>query len=131
MPPGARFPLPEGFLPGIRALAKKHKVVLIFDEIITGFRWNPGGVQAMTGVIPDLTTLAKILTGGLPGGAVAGCEKSCAFSIPKSKSAASLQRFFIEGPSTATHLPPLPEWPSWTKFAPENPNAPPIPSLQS
>ncbi len=68
-------PLPEGFLPGIRALAKKHKVVLIFDEIITGFRWNPGGVQAMTGVIPDLTTLAKILTGGLPGGAVAGCEK--------------------------------------------------------
>ena len=52
-------PLPEGFLPGIRALAKKHKVVLIFDEIITGFRWNTGGVQAMTGVIPDLTTFGQ------------------------------------------------------------------------
>ena len=68
-------PMPEGFLPGIRALADKHNVVLIFDEIITGFRWSPGGVQAMAGVIPDLTTLAKVLTGGLPGGAVAGCEK--------------------------------------------------------
>jgi len=44
----------------------------VFDEVITGFRWSPGGRQALDGVIPDLTTLAKILTGGLPGGAVAG-----------------------------------------------------------
>ncbi|MBI4185069.1 MAG: aminotransferase class III-fold pyridoxal phosphate-dependent enzyme [Proteobacteria bacterium] len=65
-------PLPAGFLAGLRALADRHRVVLILDEVITGFRWAPGGVQALTGVVPDLTTLAKILTGGLPGGAVAG-----------------------------------------------------------
>jgi glutamate-1-semialdehyde 2,1-aminomutase len=47
-------------------------VVLIFDEVITGFRYALGGAQAYFGVIPDLTTLAKILAGGLPGGAVAG-----------------------------------------------------------
>ena len=68
-------PLPEGFLPDLRVLADRRNVVLIFDEIITGFRWSPGGVQAVTGVNPDITTLAKILTGGLPGGAVAGSEK--------------------------------------------------------
>lgn len=68
-------PLPEGFLPDLRVLADRRNVVLIFDEIITGFRWSPGGVQAVTGVIPDIATLAKILTGGLPGGAVVGSEK--------------------------------------------------------
>jgi len=46
--------------------------VLIFDEVITGFRYAPGGVQALVGVTPDLTALAKILAGGLTGGAVAG-----------------------------------------------------------
>jgi glutamate-1-semialdehyde 2,1-aminomutase len=45
---------------------------LIFDEVVTGFRWAPGGVQEKVGVAPDLTTLAKILGGGLPSGAVAG-----------------------------------------------------------
>jgi len=47
-------------------------VLLIFDEVVTGFRWSPGGVQGLYGIIPDLTTLAKILAGGFPGGAVAG-----------------------------------------------------------
>jgi len=47
-------------------------VVLIFDEVVTGFRVSPGGAQAEYGIRPDLTTLAKILAGGLPGGAVAG-----------------------------------------------------------
>src|SRR5207244_1210807 len=44
----------------------------IFDEVITGFRQGPGGVQEQMGILPDLTTLAKILSGGLPGGAVVG-----------------------------------------------------------
>ncbi len=66
------IPLPEGFLAGLRELADSFGVVLIFDEVITGFRFSPGGVQARIGVTPDLTTLAKILTGGMPGGAVAG-----------------------------------------------------------
>ncbi len=65
-------PLPDGFLAEARRLADAHGLVLIFDEVITGFRWSPGGRQAIDGVTPDLTTLAKILTGGLPGGAVAG-----------------------------------------------------------
>lgn len=68
----AAVPLPEGFLPGLRDLATKHDVLLIFDEVVTGFRWSPGGVQQLTGILPDLTTLAKIVSGGLPGGAVAG-----------------------------------------------------------
>ncbi|HAT34407.1 MAG TPA: glutamate-1-semialdehyde 2,1-aminomutase, partial [Rhodospirillaceae bacterium] len=65
-------PLPDGLLPELRRLADDYEKVLIFDEVITGFRWSPGGRQARDGVIPDLTTMAKILTGGMPGGAVGG-----------------------------------------------------------
>jgi glutamate-1-semialdehyde 2,1-aminomutase len=65
-------PLPEGFLPGIRQLCDRLGKVLIFDEVITGFRWSPGGRQARDGVTPDLFSMAKILTGGLPGGGLAG-----------------------------------------------------------
>ncbi len=65
-------PLPDGFLSALRSLADQYGVTLIFDEVITGFRWCPGGRQARDGVIPDLTTMAKILTGGMPGGAVGG-----------------------------------------------------------
>ncbi|MES0826923.1 aspartate aminotransferase family protein [Ruegeria sp. SCP11] len=65
-------PLPDGFLPGIRQIADDLNCVLVFDEVITGLRWSPGGRQARDGVVPDLTTLAKIVTGGLPGGAVVG-----------------------------------------------------------
>src|SRR5690606_40383831 len=46
--------------------------LLIFDEVITGFRWSPGGGQQRFGVTPDMTTMAKIVAGGMPGGAVAG-----------------------------------------------------------
>ena len=53
-------------------MTRQHGVVLIFDEVVTGFRVSPGGAQAEYGIRPDLTTLAKILAGGLPGGAVAG-----------------------------------------------------------
>jgi glutamate-1-semialdehyde 2,1-aminomutase len=48
---------------------------MILDEVITGFRWSPGGLQQNLGIEPDLCTMAKILTGGLPGGAVAGREQ--------------------------------------------------------
>jgi glutamate-1-semialdehyde 2,1-aminomutase len=65
-------PMILGYLQELRALTTRHDVVLIFDEVITGFRYAPGGAQAYFGVIPDLTTLAKIVAGGLPGGAVAG-----------------------------------------------------------
>ena len=68
-------PLPYGFLGALRQLADQHNAVLIFDEVITGFRWSPGGLQARDEIIPDLTSMAKIVTGGLPGGAVGGKEE--------------------------------------------------------
>src|SRR2546430_2456673 len=60
------------FLRDLRTLTSQRGVVLIFDEVITGFRYSPGGAQQVYGVTPDVTTLAKILAGGLPGGAVVG-----------------------------------------------------------
>ncbi len=68
----ATIPLKEDFLEGVRQLTKKYGAVLIFDEVITGFRWAPGGEQERFGVNPDMTTMAKIVAGGMPGGAVAG-----------------------------------------------------------
>jgi glutamate-1-semialdehyde 2,1-aminomutase len=65
-------PTIPGYLQELRALTTKNGVVLIFDEVITGFRYAPGGAQAYFGVTPDLTTLAKIVAGGLPGGALCG-----------------------------------------------------------
>ena len=74
-PSGASWgqvPLPDGFIAEMRELTRKHGVVLIFDEVITGFRWSRGGAQGRYGVTPDMCVLAKIVAGGLPGGAVAG-----------------------------------------------------------
>ena len=74
-PSGASWgqvPLPEGFIARLRELTREHGVILIFDEVITGFRWARGGAQARYGITPDLCVLAKIVAGGLPGGAVAG-----------------------------------------------------------
>ncbi len=74
-PTGASFgivPTDGEFLQQLRELTHEHGVLLIFDEVITGFRVAPGGAQAHYNVIPDLTTLAKILAGGLPGGALVG-----------------------------------------------------------
>ena len=60
------------YLRQVRELTRERGVILIFDEVVTGFRYAPGGCQEYYGVTPDLTTMAKILAGGLPGGAVAG-----------------------------------------------------------
>jgi glutamate-1-semialdehyde 2,1-aminomutase len=68
----ASIPVPDGFLKQLRDVTEKHNTVLIFDEVITGFRWAPGGKQESEGVTPDMTTMAKIVAGGLPGGAVGG-----------------------------------------------------------
>jgi glutamate-1-semialdehyde 2,1-aminomutase len=66
------LPLPPEVLGALREITKKHDVILIFDEVVTAFRVAPGGAQALYGVTPDLTTMAKILAGGMPGGAVGG-----------------------------------------------------------
>ena len=74
-PTGASFgtiPTNGKFLEQLRELTLDYGVVLIFDEVITGFRVAPGGAQDYYNVIPDLTTLAKIVAGGLPGGALVG-----------------------------------------------------------
>lgn len=65
-------PPAEGFLEGLRALCDEYGVVLIFDEVITGFRVALGGAQERYGVMPDLTTLGKIIGGGFPVGAFGG-----------------------------------------------------------
>lgn len=65
-------PPAEGFLEGLRELCTAHGTVLIFDEVITGFRVARGGAQERFGVMPDLTTLGKIIGGGFPVGAFGG-----------------------------------------------------------
>jgi glutamate-1-semialdehyde 2,1-aminomutase len=74
-PSGAAWgtvPLPPGFLAAARRLTSAAGALLVYDEVVTGFRWAPGGVQEASGVRPDLTALGKILAGGMPGGAVCG-----------------------------------------------------------
>lgn len=61
-----------GFLAELRALCTEYGIVLIFDEVMTGFRLAPGGAQQLFGITPDLTTLGKIIGGGLPVGAYGG-----------------------------------------------------------
>ena len=65
-------PPADGFLPGLQELAQTHGALLVFDEVMTGFRVALGGAQALYGVTPDLTTLGKVIGGGLPVGAYAG-----------------------------------------------------------
>ncbi|MEJ7751893.1 MAG: glutamate-1-semialdehyde 2,1-aminomutase [Candidatus Limnocylindrales bacterium] len=65
-------PPADGFLEGLRALTRDNGALLIFDEVITGFRVGRGGAQARYGIEPDLTTLGKIIGGGLPVGAYGG-----------------------------------------------------------
>jgi len=74
-PTGASWgqvPLPEGFLAELREVTQDHDAVLIFDEVISAFRCSPGGAQGFYSITPDLTTMAKIVAGGFPGGAIAG-----------------------------------------------------------
>ena len=69
----AGFITPEpGFLEGLRELTKEHGALLVFDEVMTGFRISYGGAQAKFGITPDLTTLGKVIGGGLPVGAYGG-----------------------------------------------------------
>ncbi|MCH7626611.1 MAG: aspartate aminotransferase family protein [Chloroflexi bacterium] len=74
-PTGAHMgaiPILPSFLQELRDVTERYGVVLIFDEVVTGFRTSKGGAQELYGITPDVTTLAKILGGGLPGGAVCG-----------------------------------------------------------
>ncbi|MGB6986289.1 MAG: glutamate-1-semialdehyde 2,1-aminomutase [Candidatus Aquilonibacter sp.] len=72
----------HGFLERLRELCTQYKAVLIFDEVMTGFRVARGGVQERTGIMPDLTTLGKVIGGGLPVGAFGGREEIMAYLTP-------------------------------------------------
>jgi glutamate-1-semialdehyde 2,1-aminomutase len=76
-------PLRGDFLKGLRELCTRFGAVLIFDEVITGFRVAPGGAQEYYQVTPDLTSMAKILAGGLPGGCLAGRADILAYIEPR------------------------------------------------
>ena len=76
VPPGA------GFLEGLRELCTEHGILLIFDEVMTGFRLAPGGAQERYGVMPDMTALGKIIGGGLPVGAYGGKAEVMDFVSP-------------------------------------------------
>jgi glutamate-1-semialdehyde 2,1-aminomutase len=79
----AGFITPEpGFLEGLRELTKEHGALLVFDEVMTGFRISYGGAQARFGVTPDLTTMGKVIGGGLPVGAYGGRADIMAMVAP-------------------------------------------------
>ncbi len=69
-----RVPIDVNWLRGVREATTRRDVLLIFDEVVTGFRFSSGGAQKLYGVTPDLCCLAKVMAGGMPGGAVAGRE---------------------------------------------------------
>ncbi len=75
-------PPQPGYLQGLRTLCDKHSIILIFDEVMTGFRLALGGAQELYGVIPDLTTMGKIIGGGLPVGAYGGRKEIMDFVSP-------------------------------------------------
>ncbi len=78
---GLYLPLP-GFLETLRELCTEYESILIFDEVMTGFRVAPGGAAQLFGITPDLTTLGKVIGGGLPVGAVCGLSEIMDFLAP-------------------------------------------------
>ena len=78
-------PPAAGFLPALRAITARHGSILIFDEVMSGFRAHPGGAQALYGVVPDLTTLGKVIGGGLPVGAYGGRREIMEMVAPAGK----------------------------------------------
>ncbi|MEM7407446.1 MAG: aminotransferase class III-fold pyridoxal phosphate-dependent enzyme [Pseudomonadota bacterium] len=76
-PTGGSFsglPMDAAMLPALREVTRERGIVLIFDEVVTGFRVSSGGAQGYYGVTPDMATFAKIVAGGLPGGCVTGSQ---------------------------------------------------------
>ena len=71
-----------GYLEAVRKLTRDHGALLIFDEVMTGFRLARGGAQELYGIAPDITTLGKIIGGGLPVGAYGGCREIMSHIAP-------------------------------------------------
>lgn len=77
------IPPAEGFLQGLRQLCDAHGILLVFDEVMTGFRLAPGGVQELMGVAADIVTFGKVIGGGLPVGAFAAREEIMDYLAPE------------------------------------------------
>jgi glutamate-1-semialdehyde 2,1-aminomutase len=106
-PSGASWgqvPLPPGFIAALREATARRGVLLIMDEVITGFRWSRGGAQSRYRVTPDLCVLAKILAGGLPGGAVAGRRDVMDQLDPAAAKAAGREKIGHQGTFNANPL---------------------------
>ncbi|MEM8558919.1 MAG: glutamate-1-semialdehyde 2,1-aminomutase, partial [Bacteroidota bacterium] len=73
----------EGFLAFLREITHAHDALLVFDEVMVGFRVHPGGAQALTGVTPDVTILGKVIGGGLPVGAYGGSAEVMRLMAPE------------------------------------------------
>lgn len=93
------LPLPEGFLQKLRQVTLENNVLLMFDEVITGFRLAIGGGQEYFGVLPDLATYGKIVGGGLPVGGV-GCSKTMMDAVLKADMSISVAGTFSGNPMT-------------------------------
>jgi glutamate-1-semialdehyde 2,1-aminomutase len=96
---GGMFPLKKEFLEKLREVTDRTGVMLMFDEVITGFRMALGGAQEYYGVVPDLATYGKIIGGGLPIGAV-GCSKEVMESVLKAELSLSIAGTFSGNPMT-------------------------------
>ncbi|TVQ29440.1 MAG: aminotransferase class III-fold pyridoxal phosphate-dependent enzyme [Geminicoccaceae bacterium] len=99
-PTGASYgqvPMPASTVTLLREETAKRGIVLIFDEVVTGFRVARGGAQEALGIRPDLTTLAKILAGGLPGGAVAGRRDLLELLDPKAARGRGVEKVNHQG----------------------------------
>ncbi|HZQ35779.1 MAG TPA: aspartate aminotransferase family protein [Dehalococcoidia bacterium] len=89
-------PVP-GFLAALRDTCKRLGIVLIFDEVVTGFRFAWGGAQERYGVVPDLATYGKVIAGGYAGGAIAGSRELLGYADPARKSAGAAMTGTLSG----------------------------------
>jgi len=94
-------PTSPGVLRELREVTRRWGVLLIFDEVVTAFRVAAGGVQGLHGVIPDLTTMAKVLAGGMPGGAVGGRKDILDWLDYEASAAAGRERISHQGTHNA------------------------------
>ncbi len=98
------IPTSPDVLKQLREVTRHRGVLLVFDEVVTGFRIAPGGAQGLYGVKPDLTTLAKIVAGGMPGGAVGGRRDILDWLDHEASSAVGRERIAHEGTHNAHPL---------------------------
>ncbi len=99
-----QVPLRPEFVRRLRAETAARGIVLVFDEVVTGFRVARGGAQEALGIRPDLTTLAKILAGGLPGGAVVGRRDLLELLDPERAAARGVEKIPHQGTYNANPL---------------------------